>query len=145
MAFIEVKGLGDDYEDRPVPEDTYTLRIRQIKEQTAKDGVSDQIVVIIEIDSAEFPDAASIFHYLTFPSGEDSDDVRRTKMRMNARFLKLFDVPFEKNGLNSEDMVGCEADDVLVKKSEIMEKLEDGSLKGTGAFRNEIVMPRISE
>ena len=37
-------------------------------------------------------------------------------MRNVTRFLKLFDVPYEKNGINSEDMVGNTADCVLTQE-----------------------------
>jgi hypothetical protein len=110
MPFIEVEGLGDDYEDHPVAEGTYQLRISDAKDGRNKANTCDQIVVIIQIDSEEdgtpVEGAGAIFHYLTFTADDDTDDVKKFKMRDISRFLHLFNVQFEKKGLNSEDMVG---------------------------------------
>ena len=133
MAFIEVKGLGDDYEDKPVPEGEYLVKVDAIEEKTAKDGVSAQVMVMLKVDDSDYPDSATIFHYLTFPSDQDDVDKRRTKMRMNTRFLKKFRVKFEKNGFNAEDIVGASA--TLGLKQEEYE----------GAMKNVLVLPQIQE
>ena len=116
MSFIEVKGLGDDYEDTPVPEGEYELRIVDTREGRNKADTCDQITVLISVEDDEYPNSKTIFHYLTFPGGEDDDNVRRNKMRNLSRFLKLFEVPYEKNGLNSEDMLGLTANCVLTQE-----------------------------
>ena len=136
MAFIEVKGLGDDYEDYPVPEGEYPLRVEGIKEQKAKDGVSDQVMCMIDVTDPDYPNSATIFHYLTFPSEQDDADKRRTKMQMNTRFLKKFRVKFEKTGFNAEDIVGAEAT-VLLNQKEFPEN--------SGIMRNNLVLPQVQE
>ena len=113
MSFLQVEGLGDDYEDEAVPEGSYNLRIVDTREGRNKADTCDQLTVLISVDDDEFPNSKTIFHYLTFPGEADDDNVRRNKMRNVTRFLKLFDVPYEKNGINSEDMVGNTADCVL--------------------------------
>lgn len=133
MAFIEVEGLGDDYEDKPVPEGPYDLRCDDIKEQTAKDGKSQQVMVMIKVQDPDYPDAATIFHYLTFPCADDDADKRRTKMRMNGRFLEKFKVPYEKKGFNAEDIRGATAN-CLLKQREF-----------EGAMRNELSLPATQE
>jgi hypothetical protein len=133
MSFIEVQGLGDDYEDKPVPEGEYQLRVEDIKQQTARDGSSPQVLCMIKVDDSEYPDAATIFHYLTFPSPDDEPDKRRTKMRMNGRFLEKFGVKFEKKGFNAEDIVGCTA----------LCGVKQGEFEGT--IRNELVLPAVQE
>jgi|TARA_R110000824_G_scaffold11785_3_gene51731 hypothetical protein len=119
MAFVEVAGLGDDYEDQPVAEGNYNLRIQDARDGRNKANTCDQIVVIIHIDSEEggapTEGAGSIFHYLTFPADVDEDSVKRFKMRDISRFLHLFNVQFEKKGLNSEDMIGQTATCLVVQ------------------------------
>jgi len=138
MPFIEVKGLGDDYEDVPVAEGRYNLRITDARDQLAKDGESAQILTIVAIESTEDGEAlednvASVFHYLTFPKASDDVDAVRTKMRMNTRFLKAFNVPFEADGFASEDMPGCTACLLLTQA------------EWEGNLRNEIVLPKVQE
>lgn len=116
MSFLQVEGLGDDYEDEAVPEGSYNLRIVDTREGRNKADTCDQLTVLISVDDDEFPNSKTIFHYLTFPGEADDDNVRRNKMRNVTRFLKLFDVPYEKNGINSEDMVGNTADCVLTQE-----------------------------
>jgi hypothetical protein len=113
MGFVEVGGLGDDYEDKIVAEGEYELRINDAKEQTSKDGAL-QYMCIIDIEAAtsgdEIPqNTAPIFHYLTMPKEDDSSDSRRTKMRFLTRFLKAFSIPFEADGFNVEDFSGTTA------------------------------------
>jgi hypothetical protein len=136
MSFIEIDGLGDDYEDKPVPEGEYLLRVTNIQERTAKDGKSPQIMVMLKVEDSDYPDSATIFNYLTFPNEEDDAEKRRTKMRMNTRFLKAFRVPFEKKGFNAEDIVGCEAT-LLVTQSEFPE--------GSGIMKNNLNLPPVAE
>jgi len=133
MSFIEIEGLGDDYEDKPVPEGEYEVRVEDIKEQTAKDGKSVQIMCMIKVQHPDFPDSATIFHYLTFPNDDDDTEKRRTKMRMNGRFLKAFGVKFEKKGFNGEDIIGCTA--MLGLKQEEYE----------GSVRNSLMLPVVQE
>jgi hypothetical protein len=133
MSFMEVSGLGDDYEDKPVPEGEYTVRVDNIEEKTAKDGESPQVMCMLKVEDSDYPDSATIFHYLTFPGPNDDDEKRRTKMRMNTRFLKAFRVPFEKKGFNAEDITGCTAT-VFLKQEEY-----------EGAIKNSLSLPAIAE
>lgn len=138
MAFIEVSGLGDDYEDKHVEEGRYGLRISSAKNQMAKDGKSPQVMVVIAIETDEDGNSvgegvASLFHYLTFPNKDDDKDQVRTKMRMNARFFKAFGVPFEKNGFNDEDLPGLEATVLL------------GLDEYEGEVRNKMILPKAAD
>lgn len=118
MPFIEVEGLGDDYEDVIVPESSYNLRVIDAKDQRNKENTCDQILCLIKVEDSEYPNPATIFHYLTFPGPGDDTQKRRDKMRFVTRFLKTFNVAFEKNGVNSEDITGSTASSVLVKQDD---------------------------
>lgn len=124
MPLIEAD-FSQDYEDKPAPEGKYDLRIRSAKEQLSK-GKADQVLCLIDIEGAD--GTAPIFHYLTFPLSKkqaqernvEPDDEKkfRDKMRFITRFLDLFEVPYEANGFNTEDLVGASAKDVDITQEE---------------------------
>jgi|TARA_Y100000310_G_scaffold345664_1_gene467914 hypothetical protein len=131
MPFIEVPGMGDDYEDEVVPEANYDLRITQATDGRNKADTSDQIQAIIAIENSDVENPGAIFHYLTFPNEDDDDNQRRGKMRNITRFLKVFDIPFEKNGVNSDDMAGSTGNCLVVL----------GEYEGTP--KNELRLPKV--
>ena len=132
MPIVEIKGLGDSYEDKPAPEGSYDLRIMDIKDGRNKKDTCDQTMVMIKVESDEYPDAATIFHYLTFVGPDDDESSSRNKMRGITRFLKAFNIPFEKNGFNTEDLVGATASDIFVKQEEY-----------EGSVNNRVSLPRV--
>jgi hypothetical protein len=115
MPIIEVP-LGDSYEDAPVPEGEYDLRIQDVKDGRNKKDTANQSMVMIKVDDGEYPNAATIFHYLTYPGEGDTEEQVRGKMRNLTRFLKLFSVAYEKKGFNSEDLPGCTARATLTQE-----------------------------
>lgn len=120
MPLIEAN-FDQDYEDKPVPEGRYDLRIEQATDQRSKKG-ADQVMCMIRIDGEE--GAAPIFHYLTMPVGRkqaenrgiepDDDNQTRNKMRFVTRFLHLFGIPYDKKGFNTEDLAGATAKEVAL-------------------------------
>lgn len=139
MPFIEAD-LGQDYEDKPVAEGRYDLRIRDFQEKTNSKGAPITLV-IIEIEG--HGDAAPIFHNLSYPVGkklakdlgieEDTKDIVRFKMQLLTRFLNLFNIPFEKGGFSTEDLPGATASDVFLAQTEF-----------EGVSRNEIKLPPVA-
>lgn len=121
MPFIEA-AMNEDYEDRPVAEGIYDLRIIKADEKQSKNSKADMVQCMIEIVGQN--GAAPIFHYLVMPispkqakerdTDADEDDKIRLKMKNLSRFLHLFGIAFEKNGFNSEDLVGATANQVPV-------------------------------
>jgi len=117
--FIEFKDdLTEDYADKAVPEGEYRLRISDANDGRNKKDTADQTEVRLIVEDPDYPNAGMVFHYLTCPSDEDDSRQRRAKMRNITTFLKLFNVPFESKGFNSEDLVGQSADGVLLVQSE---------------------------
>jgi len=114
MPFIEIKGLGDDYEDEVVAEGMYDLRVTDASDGRNKADTADQIRVILNIENSDVENPGAVFHYLTFPCEDDNKEQRRGKMRNISRFLKTFNIPFEKNGVNSEDMIGATGNCLIV-------------------------------
>jgi len=131
MPFVQVENLDDDYEDKPVPEGQYDLRITSATSKRTSKGDRDMIVVIIGVDDPEFPGAAAVFHNLIMPNAKDEPDTRKLMMKGVARFLNLFDIPFEKDGFNDEDFAGSTAS-CLLKQEEY-----------DGEVRNVLVLPRV--
>ncbi len=114
MPFIEIsEDLNEDYEDKPVAEGEYDLRIIAANDKRNKADTGEITEIIIEIEGDEGEGAANVFHYLSYPSEDDDKKKARSKMRFLTDFLKLFEVPFETNGFNSEDLVGCTARGLL--------------------------------
>ncbi len=119
MPFIEAT-LDQDYEDKPVAEGRYDLRITAAEEMVSKNSGADMVRCIVQIEGEE--KAAPIFHYLVFPVGkkaaaergvdEDDDNKVRNKMRGITRFLHAFNISFEKKGFNSEDLIGATATEI---------------------------------
>ena len=135
--------FSQDYEDRPVPEGLYNLRIIKAEEKVSKNSSADMIQCILEIEGVE--GASNIFHYLVMPIGskqsaergveEDDSNKVRNKMRSLTRFLTLFGIKYEKKGFNTEDLIGASANNVVV----IQETPE-----GWDSPQNSIKLPAIS-
>ena len=99
--------FSQDYEDRPVPEGLYNLRIIKAEEKVSKNSSADMIQCILEIEGVE--GASNIFHYLVMPIGskqsaergveEDDSNKVRNKMRSLTRFLTLFGIKYERRAL----------------------------------------------
>lgn len=121
MPFIEAE-MDADYEDKPVAEGLYDLRIVRATDKQSRNSKADMVECIIEIVGAN--GAAPIFHYLVMPISTkqakdrgvepDDTDKKRNKMRNLTRFLQLFGIKFEKDGFNTEDLVGADARQVTV-------------------------------
>lgn len=106
--------LGDDYEDKPVSEGEYEVRVVSARTGVSKKG-NPQVEIVCVID--EEPEAPAIYHYMGFPGEDDDDRQRRSKMRNITRFLKHFRVPFETSGFSPEDAVGCTAECMVVQEA----------------------------
>lgn len=137
MGFMEVADLNEDYEDHPVEEGAYDLRIIKATEGLTKNGDRTMITVVIAVDGEDGVGASSIFHYICFPKSDDEDSTRRLMMQGITRFLKTFDVPMDDTGFDVEDMVGCTANNVLVKQDS--RELADGTIFTS----NVLSLPRV--
>jgi len=133
MPFITAD-LGQDYEQEAVPEGRYDLRIIDALDKRNKKDTADLTEVRIKIEDPEYPRALTVWHYVNYIGEVDSDDARRMKMMMLTRFLVLFGVKYEKDGFNSDDLLGCTASQVLLKKER---------LDGRDADSNTMVMPAV--
>lgn len=127
MPFIEIsEDLNEDYEDKPVAEGEYDLRIIAAEDKRNKADTADMTEVIIEVEGEEGEGAANVFHYINYPSETDNKKQIRFKMLMITAFVRMFEVPFESNGFNSDDLPGLTGRGLLTQ--ELYEKRHSNKL-----------------
>lgn len=128
MPFIKM-GLKDAKEAEHVPEGEYDLRIVKAEDKKSKAG-NPMTAVTIRIEDPNYPNAQLLNHFLNYPTGDAVADPLR--LRDIARFLTLFEVAYQDDGFNSEDLVGQTARGLLT--------IEDGD---NGQKFNRLNPPRL--
>jgi hypothetical protein len=108
MPFITAP-LSDAKESETVPEGTYHIRNHSIEERDSKNGKA-MIVVTSVIESEDFPNAAPIMTYLSLPDPDDEPRASAFKNLQLRRFCECFEIPFEDNGFNTDDIPGSEGE-----------------------------------
>lgn len=140
MPFISA-ALGDAQEASSVPEGNYHLRIVKVEntKTAGKNGkaVRDMTKVLIRIEDPEYPNASPINHYMTYPVSGDEADTRNMMLLNIRRFLAVFDVPWDANGFNTDDLQGAEGDCLIGQRTV---EPEDGRPPYTV---NELQLPRL--
>lgn len=139
MGIIRADEIGQDYEDRPVDEGEYEVRIAKsdYKENKKQDG--HLIALMLTIDGVE--GASPLNHWLSEPKDDDKPSSRRFKIRELKRFCVAFGIDIS-NGFDYEEqaphLVGSVAK-VMLKK----EETEDADGNKTGEFRNVMRLPKV--
>ena len=114
MPFVELD-LEKDYEDKPVPEGVYPLRIIKADDKESKKG-NAMTQLFIGIESDEYPDASPFNHFLVYPNKDTEPDTRRLFMQNITRTLAVFGVKYDANGFDSDDLVGAEGESLVELK-----------------------------
>lgn len=119
MTFVPVN-FDEVIEPAPVTPGIYNLQITraEVKQtgERSKNPGRDQIVVglVFTGTSEEELNAPAITHYISVPHPDDEPKTAKFKARMLKRFLEVFNVPYESNGIDLEkaamDMTGAEAE-----------------------------------
>lgn len=114
MTFIPIN-FDDAQEPKPVDGGKYSLQI--VKAETAESGPnskrpgSPQLKVLIGF--ADEPNAPAIMQFISLPHEEDEKKSADFKALLLKRFLTMFSVPFDANGIDTErlcmDMIGATA------------------------------------
>ncbi len=117
MSFVELP-LEGTMEEKSVPESVYDLRLETVKETTNEETgrLSFMCVLRIENPPEDNPNPAAIFHYLWMPMEGDEQSTVQMSLLGLKRFLTLFNVPFEGNGFNPEDLPGSAAECLLAEE-----------------------------
>lgn len=110
MPFIPLN-LDDAKEAKPVPGGHYDLVITSCEETLTKEKQKPQFKMAIQIEGHD--DAPPVYHYQGIPSESDEPQAQQFKMLLLKRFLKLFNVPYSAEGIDTEklamDLVGSRA------------------------------------
>lgn len=129
MSFVNLDVTGAQ-EPQVVEENTYTHRIASAEQKDGKKPGAKNIEVITEIEGAG-PNVPPVFTYLSLPNASDDDKASRFKVLQLKRFMHAFDIPYDTEGFNLSDWLGCTGE-VLTKVDEY-----EGNLK------NVIQIPRL--
>lgn len=132
MPFIDV-GLDQAQEPEAVPEGPYNLRVISFDSNQRTKAGDPKFLAVIAIEDEDHPDAQNVFLHMAVPTEQDDASKASFKRLQIARFLHAFGIPVEDNGFNDEDVIGCTADNVLLKQDE----LDDGTVV------NVIQLPRL--
>ena len=135
MPFIE-QAVADATEGYFVDEDEYDLRIVSAEEKDSKKG-KPMIECVIEI--VEHPDAEPVFHYVNLVHPEDSEKARKFKLRMTRRFLEVFNVPYQDDGFDSDDLNGAEGRCVVYQQERVD---ENGNALDPPEFSHALRLPK---
>ena len=112
MSFINMgEGFTDTKPPETVPEGMYDLIIEGGKEKE-ENGVLKGISLYIDIEG--YPDAATVFHYISVPQDDDDEKTVKFKQQFAKKFTDLFDLDISGDGFELADMFGATAKAKLV-------------------------------
>lgn len=144
MSFVDIN-FDEAVEPQPLAKGRYPTQITgaQVKQTgvNSKNPGRDQIVVTIGFTgpSKEEQNAPTMSHYISLPHPDDEVKTNNFKALQLKRFLTVYGIPFESNGIDLEQicfaMIGNEAD-IEVELSEPDDK---------GNVYNRLRLPRIQE
>jgi hypothetical protein len=132
MSFINLDLTGVK-EGEIVPEGEYDLRIVKVEDGESRKG-NQMTTVTIRIEGTDVPNPAPVQHYITYPTPDLPDNQKYMRLLDIKRFLTLFEVPFDKAGFDSEELLGQTARGMLTQ--------EEGN---DGIIRNRLRLPRLRE
>lgn len=108
MPFIKTP-LKDAAESQTVPDGLYELLCGEAtihhNERSGKDSVMIPIAITDPPDDVSNP--SDIMHFLPLLREDDSEKGRAFKLVLQARFLVAFNIPFEDNGFDTDDISGA--------------------------------------
>ena len=121
MPFIKA-AIKDAREPELVPEAKYDLEILSHKcldgegNTVSAEDDPTRIQCVIRIDSDDHPNAELVFHTLWLKSAKE--EYVASTLRDMRRFLAAFEVPFEENGFNPDDLDEAKASVITVYQKE---------------------------
>lgn len=101
MSFIPIN-LDDVEESKPVPAGKYDLVIISCEETLTRERQKPQFKMAIQIEGHD--DAPPVYHYQGIPSDQDEPQAMQFKMLLLKRFLKLFSIPYNTNGFDTNEL-----------------------------------------
>lgn len=143
MPFINA-AMNEAVESEAVPEGEYHIRNHEADIQPSASSGKDMIIITSIIESQDYPNAAPIMTYLSLPHPDDEPKAAAFKLLQLRRFCECFEIAFEENGFNTDDIAGSEGD-VLVKQEAVYPKGSDGQPDHSKEpfMVNRMVLPRL--
>ncbi len=140
MTFIPAN-FDDAVEPKPAPSGRYNLQITAC--EVAKTGPNSKVPGSPQFKASiafvDEPNTPNITQFISLPNEQDRPESANFKVLLLKRFLTLFKVPYDTNGIDTEkmsmDMVGATAN------AEV--KLDEPDENGN--VYNRLVVPRIKE
>lgn len=139
MTYIPVN-FDDAVEAKPAAAGRYNLQITQCEivktgEKSKRPGSPQYKVSIGFMDEENTP---NITQFISLPHEEDEKKSSDYKVLLLKRFLELFKVPYDRNGIDTEklamEMVGCSA----------FAEVQLSDPDDNGNVYNRLVVPRLS-
>ena len=119
MGLIEMP-LGDAREPETVSDGRYDLRIEAQEEKENPNTGKKSIQVIIKIENPPAGvEPMEIMHFIALPRPDDTPQGRKFKLLQTARFLHLFDIPYNEGGFDPDDLPGSTASGVTVTQGDV--------------------------
>lgn len=138
MTFIPTN-FDEAQEAKPAPSGMYQVQVvnSDLTETGPNSKHPGSPMFKVQIGFPENPNTPNFNHYVSIPSETDDADTARYKTLLLKRFLVAFNIPFENNGFEAEnlamDMIGATA------KLEV----ELGEPNANGDVYNSLKVPRI--
>lgn len=133
MAKVNYKGIGDAQEAVNLEDGKHNLRCVKSTYGPGK-GDATKFRTEVLLDCPEEPDKTGIFHYISDPNPDkEGEKGEAYKLLLNKRFFVLFNVPFDDEGYDPDDILGKEAECVV--KTEMDEQ---------GRKNTSLVLPELS-
>jgi len=133
MPFINMK-LGEVQEPKPAPAGRYELLITEAKYRDAKPSEDKGAGVKCSIAIVDQPTAPNVQHYISIPKPNDENAV--FKQLQIKRFLAQFNIPYNEDGWNPDDLNGARANGELVLSEPDKE---------TGAIYNRLKLDKLHD
>ena len=134
MAKISIPALGESQESSPVPEGEYELRIHSVTEKDSKGG-KPMLEILHIVESADYPNAAPIMHWLSLPTEQDNERAANFKTLQIARYCALFGISTDGDEIDTDDFEGKSA----------TVSIEQEQREGFSDPTNVIVIPRLEQ
>ena len=112
MPRIQYAGIADAKLPEALPQDRYDLRCIKAK-FNEKSKSSGKPNVELQFEVLNHPEATGVYHYITFPQGEDVKKDNGARFNTK-RICELCDVAYDGEGFDTEDFVGKEIHNALL-------------------------------
>lgn len=135
MPLINASDLGEDLEDKAVPEGEYELRVVKAEYKETKSGENHMIALAARVEGQDGEGISLVNHYIVMPKDGDVAATTRMRMRDLKRFLVAFGVD-TKDGFDpetqTEELVG------LTGKVRLVQEEYEGNVS------NKIRLPKVA-